>query len=97
LIYRCDPRNVESDRRTLAAKPPAQWPRVLTDPFPEISDRPPEIQADQLSMELLGGAILHHGCLLVRGLFAPDRADELRATIDQAFTGRQRHVQGRTE
>ncbi len=95
---RCDPRNIEADHAAHAgapgANPAGQWPRALADPFPEITDRPPEIRADELSMEVLGGAILHHGCLLVRGLFTRDRAEELRATIDRAFAGRQQHVQG---
>jgi hypothetical protein len=66
----------------------------MADPFPDISDRAPEIEADELSMEILGGAILHHGCLLVRGLVAPDRAENLRAATDRAFAGRRRHLEG---
>jgi hypothetical protein len=91
---RCDPRTIAADYDADAGLPADQWPRQLADPFPDITDRPPEIQADQLTMEVLGGAILHHGCLLVRGLFSRERADELRATIDQAFAGRQQHVAG---
>ena len=89
---RCDPGNLDAGADS--GKPVEPWPRQLEDPFPDISDRPPEIQADELSMEVLGGAILHHGCLLVRGLIARDRAEELRATIDRAFAGREQHVQG---
>lgn len=85
---RCDPRN-----HPPAGKPQEPWPRRLADPFPEISGRPPEIAAADLSMELLGGAILHHGCLLVRGLMTTEQADALRATTDRAFTGRQQNAE----
>jgi hypothetical protein len=91
---RCDARNVEADYDSTRHSRVEPWPRELADPFPDIWDRPPEIEADQLSMEILGGAILHHGCLLVRGLMARDRAEELRATIDRAFAGREQHVEG---
>jgi hypothetical protein len=91
---RCDPANSELPNVGLGREPVAPWPRRLDDPFPEVSDRPPEVTADQLTMEVLGGAILHHGSLLVRGLLSPDRAEHLRATIDRVFAGRAAHVQG---
>jgi hypothetical protein len=92
---RCDPNHIDIDdqARDDNARPVEPWPRVLSDPFPGVSGRPPEIEAHELSMEVLGGAILHHGSLLVRGLIARERAEELRATIDRAFAGRQQHVE----
>src|SRR5689334_19529832 len=66
---RCEPRD------EVAGMPMQPWPRTLDDPFPAVVGHPPEIDADQLSMEVLGGAILHHGCLLVRGLLPRDRVD----------------------
>jgi hypothetical protein len=86
---RCDPRNVESD-----ARPAEPWPREFDDPFPDVFGRPPEIGVDELSVELLGGALLHHGSLLVRGLMTTDRARALRETTDRAFAAREQHVQG---
>ena len=91
---RCDPRNFDSTNRAQPEISVEAWPREIADPFPDVSGDVPEIQADELSVEVLGGAILHHGSLLVRGLLTPDRAEELRATIDRAFAGRQLHVQG---
>jgi hypothetical protein len=95
---RCGPNNVDTDdhveNEAAAGKPLEPWPRVLPDPFPDVSGRPPEIEAHELSMELLGGAILHHGSLLVRGLIPPERAETLRATIDRAFDGRQANLVG---
>lgn len=90
---RCDPRNIEADA-TDRGTPIQPWPRRLVDPFPDISGRPPEVSADQLTMEVLGGAILHHGSLLVRGLMTRRCADELRATIDRALDGRQASLRG---
>jgi hypothetical protein len=72
----------------------APWPRPLEDPFPDVEGRAPEIDATALSMERLGGAIQHHGCLLVRGLVAPDRIAPMRTTIDRVFAGRKDHLQG---
>jgi ectoine hydroxylase-related dioxygenase (phytanoyl-CoA dioxygenase family) len=86
---RCDARNFETP-----ATPAEPWPRPFVDPFPDVIGEPPEIDAEQLSTDLLGGAILHHGCLLVRGFMQPDRVEKLRATIDRAFDGRQQSVQG---
>ena len=47
--------------------PTATWPPELADPFPGVIGQPPEIELSQLTADLLGGALLHHGCLLVRG------------------------------
>jgi len=90
---RCDPRNVASRLAESHGQPVQPWPRRLDDPFPDVSGRPPEIPAADLSMELLGGAILHHGSLLVRGLLTRDRVEALRTTIARAFDARQRHSQ----
>ena len=70
------------------------WPRQLEDPFPDVFGQPPQIDADVLSMEVLGGAILHHGCLLVRGMLTPEHVSAIRTTIDRAFDGRSDHLQG---
>jgi ectoine hydroxylase-related dioxygenase (phytanoyl-CoA dioxygenase family) len=93
---RCDPNNSDADDEVHnpRGKRLEHWPRALSDPFPDVSGRPPEIEAHELSMEVLGGAILHHGSLLVRGLIARERVEELTATIDRAFAGRQQHVEG---
>src|SRR4029079_2688068 len=82
-------RNVEPD-----ATPAELWPRVLDDPFPDVFGRPPEVGVDELSMHVLGGALLHHGSLIVRGLMTRDRARALRETTDRAFAAREQHVQG---
>jgi len=53
---RCEPLDDE-----VPGMPIEPWPRTIEDPFPDVVGRPPEIDAEQLSMEVLGGAILHHG------------------------------------
>jgi phytanoyl-CoA dioxygenase PhyH len=70
-----------------AARTP--WPPRLADPFPDVEARPPEIGAEALTPEVLGGAIHHHGCLLVRGLVDSRRAAELVETVDRAFAARE--------
>jgi len=70
---------------TLPPKPAdPNWPKRYDDPFPGISGLP-EIPAAQLTTELMAGAILHHGALLVRGLITGDEAGAIRPGIDQAF------------
>ena len=68
-------------------------PAAALDPFPGL-DGVPEIAAADLTAEILAGAILHHGSLLVRGLL--DRADaiRLRHDMDRAFEARAAFVGG---
>jgi hypothetical protein len=64
---------------------PEPWPPAVSDPFPD-ADGLPEIGPDQLDATVLGGTILHHGALIVRGFVAPPGVDRLVADIDRAFT-----------
>lgn len=70
------------------------WPPRLADSFPGVEGEPPEIDAHELNSECLGGAILHHGCLLVRGLVDARRADEFVEIIDAAFDAREASLSG---
>jgi hypothetical protein len=74
--------------------PVGPWPRALADPFPGVVGQPPEIRGDELTPDVLGGAILHHGCLLVRQLIDADRARGLVDIIDASFAARERHLAG---
>lgn len=56
------------------------WP----DPFPGLVGLP-EISGDTLTGALLGGALLHHGSLLVRGLVSAERAALLADDIARAL------------
>jgi hypothetical protein len=58
--------------------------RAYADPFPALVGIP-EVVASELNLDVLGGAIAHHGSLIVRGLVDPDRARELRQVIDALF------------
>jgi hypothetical protein len=71
------------------SSPRPDWPPVIADPFPD-TEGPPEIRgAGALTSERLGGCILHHGCLIVRGLFSPGEAQELKSGIDKAIEARE--------
>jgi hypothetical protein len=61
------------------------WPPEMADPFPDLKDAPPEVTPDELTSEVLGGSILNHGCVIVRGLVAQERLDLLMEDIDRAF------------
>lgn len=67
-----------------AARPRSDWPPALADPFPgQIGI--PEITRDKLSAETMGGAILHHGSILVRGMLDRDEATSFAHKIDDLF------------
>jgi hypothetical protein len=66
------------------AGPNEPWPPAYADPFPGLSGLP-EIPAAELTTQVLAGAILHHGALLVRGLVSEEDAAKFRPGIDQAF------------
>jgi Phytanoyl-CoA dioxygenase (PhyH) len=63
------------------------WPPAFEDPFAGV-DGLVEIEAQNLSLESLGGAIRHHGHLLVRRLFQQPTVDRLVDAIDRAFRAR---------
>ena len=46
------------------------WPPEYGDPFPGLVQRVPEIPAERLTADVLGGAVLYHGSLIVRGVFS---------------------------
>ena len=65
------------------------WPPELADPFPAARGIP-EMDAARLSGELLGGAIVHHGCLRVNGLVAQGHVDRFVEYIDAGMDARDR-------
>ncbi len=69
---------------TPPAEPPVPWPPRLRDPFPGLRGVP-EVECGDLTGALLGGALQHHGALLVRGLVAPRQAARLADDIDRAL------------
>lgn len=68
-----------------AVDPARPWPPDQPDPFPDVVGDVPEIDRAALTAPVLGGALQHHGSLLVRGLVDPATATELREAIDAAF------------
>lgn len=70
-----------------------EWPATFTDPFPGRTGLN-EIPAGELSGDMLGGAITHHGCLRVNGLLDDATAERLRDGIEQAFAARKRVQKG---
>jgi hypothetical protein len=68
-----------------AFPPPTRSPSKVpeTDPF----DAPgiPEVDARELTVDVLGAALAHRGSLLVRGLLDPETAEELRQDVVRAL------------
>jgi hypothetical protein len=97
-------RSMEADRRLVRLRHDAfleldqphratAWPPSLRDPYPQTTDLV-EMRADVLTPDVVGGAILHHGCVLVRGLLPRDVAAHLAARTDLAFGAQERWRQG---
>lgn len=55
------------------------------DPFPGVNGQPPAIDAKQLDARILSGALRHHGCLFVHGLFDATTCSQLVDDIDHVF------------
>jgi hypothetical protein len=63
----------------------AAWPPVLSDPLPDWGNGLPEVARERLSGDVIGGSILHHGSLLVRGLFDEQSVNRLVRAVERAF------------
>lgn len=63
------------------------WPRVVDDPFPDVAGVP-ECRPDELTGDVIAGAIAHHGSLIVRGLLDPGRARLMHDDIERTFAAR---------
>lgn len=64
----------------------AEWPPAYADPFPGVVGIP-EVAAADLDADIMGGGIVHHGGVLVRGLIPPDGIDGMVDGIEAAFRG----------
>jgi Phytanoyl-CoA dioxygenase (PhyH) len=71
------------------ARGPTVWPRAVPDPFPGLSGLV-EASAHELEADLVSGAILHHGCLLVRGLLSSATVACLIEDVDRSFEAQER-------
>jgi hypothetical protein len=72
----------------------AAWPRSIADPFPDVADAPPEVSLESLTPQLLGGSIVHHGCLVVRHLVSSVSVERLGEGIKSSFACRDKHQDG---
>ncbi len=86
--------------RELRREAPADAPEMRAEMPPEarsayeVIDGLPTIDATGLSAEAIRAAFLEAGALLVRGLLPAARAGELARGIDEAFAGRDAHLDG---
>src|ERR1700760_75975 len=72
---------------TISKVGPASWPPRYEDPFPGYTGLP-EIDASELTVEIMGGAFQHHGALWVRGLLPQEEASALQSGVDKALDAR---------
>jgi hypothetical protein len=59
------------------------WPPDYADPFPDTVGEIPEIAAVDLTTSVLGGAVAHHGALIVRHILDDRQAARTIAAIDR--------------
>lgn len=71
----------------------SSWPVELADPFPAVAGVP-QIEGARLNADILGGALVHHGCLRVNGLFDEGRAAHFRDVIGRVHEERARRGAG---
>lgn len=88
-IWRCE-------AYSAIAHPPGRpdWPPNIPDPFPSAQGVPEIHGAQALTADRLGGAILHHGALIVRGLLTSQEAESFVAGIDKALDAQERFAEG---
>lgn len=60
------------------------WPPRYADPFPDVVGSIPEIHVGDLTAEVMGGAVAHHGSVIIRGLLDPAAAAKAVEVIEQA-------------
>lgn len=70
------------------------WPPNLPDPRPDWSSGLPEVNRERLSGDVIGGSILHHGSLLVRGLIDERGVRRLVGVLERAFEDAAAALQG---
>jgi hypothetical protein len=70
------------------------WPPTYDDPFPDVVGGIPEVRASELTTEILGGAVAHHGCLIVRGVFSPEQIERTVAAIERTHEHHEADVEG---
>jgi hypothetical protein len=71
------------------------WPPNLPDPQPDWSGGLPEVNRERLSGDVIGGSILHHGSLLVRGLIDERGVRRLVGVLERAFEDAAAALQGK--
>lgn len=81
LLALLDARSAAAD--AIEGQPREPWPPAYEDPFPDVVGHPPEVDAADLTAEIMGGAVLHHGSLIVRGLFDPKQTARCKWAIDK--------------
>jgi hypothetical protein len=73
----------------------AAWPPDYVDVFDDLEPgQLPEIDRTELSADMLGAAVLHHGSLLVRNLVDPAAVQPLIDDVDRALEAAQRWLGG---
>ena len=60
------------------------WPPAYGDSFPHLSGGLPETAVAGLTSDVLGGAVAHHGALIVRGMFDDSQVRRSVDVIDNA-------------
>lgn len=85
-------RRKAADEAIRTTSPRPDWPPLVQDPFPECEGIP-EIACSDLNAEVMQGAILHHGSVLVRGVLERQEAQDITSDIDCVLDALGRRLQ----
>lgn len=73
----------EAARHVKPADTVEEWPPHYQDPFPDHTGGLPEVHVSELTPEVLGGAVAHHGALVIREMFDAGHVARVVAAIEQ--------------
>lgn len=87
---------VRHQAATEAPGRPAGHPAPRPAPGPDVfaEGTVPEVPRAELTAAVVGAALAHRGCLLVRGLFSSPQAAHLLDDVHEAFAAAERHADG---
>ena len=88
-------RNLRVNHGQRVAPPVSQKEKTaakdVTNPFPDVRNAIPEMEYSEVTAEILTGAIVHHGALIVRNFFGNKDIKKFKNGIDETFYESSKH------
>ncbi len=88
-------RNMRVNFGQRVAPPQSQYEKIkpgdVPNPFPGLKNDIPEMEYKDVTSDILTGAIIHHGALIVRNFFGNGIVENFRKGIDETFYESSKH------